>query len=367
MGMNQHTLRTLTLTLFAAASIWACSAADAADPSQSALPARSNRRPVICYVETLFGGATAADLDFRPCTHVVEAFVVVDPSGAVRPVNGLPRRDIISAARSAGARVLVSVGGATVPGSTFSAIASDQTRLEGFANALADFVAQSGYDGVDLDWEFPSPVESRQHLSLVRAVRSALFSRAGVQPAQPRRRRGPGDTPAPTITVPVAAYWIPSYNLAALHDEVDYVILMGYDFRNPALGPWMNDAKLWPVNAVTPIEGSVRGAASEMIRSGLGYDKLVIALPLYSSAWEPWVDVRARAASAGPLHPLFLEKLLGDVWITDPEALEKKIAAAVFGSQINGGNAAGIGVWQLGHQGKFRDLSDAIVRAMAKP
>jgi GH18 family chitinase len=365
MGMNNRILR--FLLLLAAGTPLACSADAAQSVETSAVAVR---RPVLCYVETLFGGVAATNLDFRPCTHVIEAFVVVDPSGAIRPVNGLPRRDLIAAARSAGAHVMVAIGGATVPGATFTAIARDPSRTAQFARAVADFVAQSGYDGVDLDWEFPTPAEANDHLALVRALRSAL---SGIRVAAYSTRRPPRRPPVtPTspaiLTVPVAGYWIPSFHLAALHDEVDYVILMGYDFRNPALGPWAHDAKLWPIDAQTPIEGSVRGAASEMIRTGVGYDKLVIAFPFYTSAQQAWTDVRRRALdSSSPIHPLYLEKLIDDVWITDPEALERKIRAALSGNQISGGNAAGIGVWQLGQQGTSRDLTESILRATTLP
>jgi hypothetical protein len=381
MGVNVSGIRRLFVLLFALGSLVACDTAKAADSRVPPQAIERSRTPVLCYVETLFGGATATDLDFRPCTHVIDSFVLVEPSGALRPANGLPRRDIIAAARSAGARVMVAVGGATIPGSTFSAIARDETRRAQFASDVAQFVAQGGYDGVDLDWEFPTPAESSLHLALVRALKSALSARRSTPSVRrPPVRRQPVPTPSPSpppppivetpqspiVTVPVAPYWIPSFNLAALHDEVDYVILMGYDFRNPALGPWAHDARLWPVDAQTPIEASVRGAAVEMVRTGVGYDKLVIAFPFYTSAWQPWVDVRDRAlTSTTPLHPLFLEKLIDDVWITDPEALERKIRSALAGFQINNGNAIGIGIWQLGHQGRSRDLTDAILRATA--
>ena len=105
-----------------------------------------------------------------------------------------------------------------------------------------------------------------------------------------------------------------------------------------------------------------------MIRAGVGYDRLIIAFPFYTSALQPWIEVRDRAlASRSPLDPQFLEKLIDGVWVTDPEALERKIRAALFDSQISGGNAAGIGIWQLGHQGRSRDLTDAMVRALARP
>jgi hypothetical protein len=47
--------------------------------------------------------------------------------------------------------------------------------------------------------------------------------------------------------------------------------------------------------------------------------------------------------------------------------LSEKIRAALSGNQISGGNAAGIAIWQLGHQGASRDLTESILRATAQP
>jgi GH18 family chitinase len=313
--------------------------------------------PVLCYVETLFGDVTPEQIDFRPCTLVIEAFLLVDPSGALSPDNHLPRLGVIAAARRAGARVLVSVGGSAMPPSTFSLIARDPSRSERFLRELSAFVARSGYDGVDLDWEFPAPTESQLHLRLTRAIRQTLDA------------TGAFDGAPPVVTVPVAAHWLASYDFASLYDAVDYIVLMGYDFRNPALGPWSNAPnKLWPVGSPSPpIESSVRGAASEIVRLGLRHDKLVIALPMYTSSNQPWVGVRDRTLSASsPLHPDYLERQIDGVWVTDPEALERKIGAALTGREIGGDNAAGIGLWQLGHQGRHRDLTDAVLRSIPR-
>ena len=56
------------------------------------------------------------------------------------------------------------------------------------------------------------------HLSLVRAIKGAL-----VRAPRSHPRTGHVALAPPIVTVPIAAYWIPSYNLAALQDDVDAV------------------------------------------------------------------------------------------------------------------------------------------------
>jgi hypothetical protein len=314
--------------------------------------------PVFCYVETIFGGARADALDLTVCTHVIEAFLIPAASGDLHATNGLPRHELIHAARRNGSRVLVAVGGATVPGSTFAALASRPETRARFVEGVVHFVLDGGYDGVDLDWEFPSYAERELQVELVRALRLRL------QAAFAARR--PGVAPLLLVGVTTGAH-LEGYDFPALAREVDYFIQFGYDFRNPALGPWGNTASFWPDGATAPIEASVRGVASDVIRRGAPRPKLIVALPFYAGDGRPWVDVREKALAAAPcVDPLYLESPWDGTWITGPAALEAKVRQIVSGSEIAGGPAAGIAIWQLGHQGAFRDLTVAVRRALPR-
>ncbi len=322
------------------------------------------RRPlpppkVFCYVETIYGGASPAELDLGACTDVIEAFLLPDASGSLRAANGLPRHALAHAARRSGCGLLVAIGGSTVPGATFSAIAADPSALRRFTEAVARSVVDGGYDGVDLDWEFPGPSERAIHIGLVRAVRARLQARFA---EEPRARR-------PVILVGVTAgAHLEGYDFPALAREVDYVIQFGYDFRNPALGPWAHTAKLWPDGSKAPVEASVRGVASQIVRRGIPREKLVIGLPFYASDGRPWLEVRERAlAERAPPDPLYLETLVDGAWITGPAALQAKVLRILAGTDIAGGGAAGVALWQLGHQGPFRDLTLALRRALKSP
>lgn len=311
---------------------------------------------VVCYVETLYGGATPAALDLSVCTHVIDAFLLPEASGELRAANGLPRRDLVQAARRGGSRVLVAVGGATVAGATFSALAKSEEARSRFSEALARFVLDGGYDGVDLDWEFPAQSERGLHLGFVRAVRARLEAAFAA--------RRPGQRPLVFIGVTAGAH-LESYDFRGLSSEVDGFVQFGYDFRNPALGPWAHVSKLWPDGATKPIEASVRGTATEIVSRGAPREKLIIGLPFYASDGRPWVEVRERALAApATMDPLFLESRIDGVWTTGPAALAAKARKVLFGTDIAGGAAAGVALWQLGHQGRYRDLTEALRRAM---
>ncbi len=325
-------------------------------PTFGGAPPYERLPKIFCYVETIYGGVKPEAMDLALCTHVIEAFLIPEASGKLRAANGLPRRELVRAARRNGCRVLVAIGGATVPGATFRALSARKDALRRFSDGVARFVLDGGYDGVDLDWEFPAPSERKLHLELVRAVRTRLESAFATE--------RPAERPLVLVGVTPGAH-LEGYDFPGLAKEADYLIQFGYDFRNPALGPWAHTAKLWPDGADQPIESSVRGVASEIVRRGTPRDKLVISLPLYASDGRPWVAVREKElATVAPLDPLYLEKELDGVWITGPAALEAKARKIVAGSEIAGGPAAGVALWQLGHQGPFRDLTDALRRAL---
>lgn len=309
---------------------------------------------VFGYFETVPAGAAP---DFAACTHAIDAFLLVDRSGAVRLAHG-PRPALVRAARAAGCKVLLSVGGATVPGDAFAAVARDEEARRRFLDGLWREVAAGRYDGVDVDWEFPALGEGALHAALVEAVRGRLETGFA--------RERPGERPIVTAAVSPASRLL-AYDFPALARAADRVIHMGYDFRNPALGPWASDARLWPDGAERPIEGSVRGAASEIVRRGVPREKLVVALPLFASDGRPWAAVRAPALAApGALDPRFLEREVDGAWVSDAAGIEAKARAILAGHEIAGGAAGGVALWQLGHQGAFHDLTDAVRRALGR-
>ncbi len=317
----------------------------------------SSRTPVVCYVETVFGGVRPEQVDLSLCTHVVEAFAVPDASGAITAANGIPRRELIGAARANGAQVLLALGGATVSGETFSRLAGDAAARARLFEALRRLVIQGGYDGVDLDWEFPRPGEAGRYSEFVHALRAALDAAF--------RDSRPGARPLLFLGISPGAA-IENYDFPALARDADLFIEFGYDFKNPALGPWANDKQLWLDGSLDKIEASVRGAASACVGRGLPREKLIIALPLYTSDGRPWLAVREKVLASPPaVQPLYLESQLDDgAWVTGPRAMEAKARKILSGVEIAGGAAAGVALWQLGHQGAYTELTEALRRAL---
>lgn len=116
-----------------------------------------------------------------PITHVILAFLVpgeaaatqVGPSGNLAAVW-----PDVAAVQAAGKKVLISFGGGTATHAAYAQLAAD---VPGLAGQIADFVAERGLDGVDLDFEDTAGFESGSSydgvaflVALTRALAAAL-------------------------------------------------------------------------------------------------------------------------------------------------------------------------------------------------
>ena len=57
--------------------------------------------------------------------------------------------------RNKNLKVLLSIGGWNFPSNFFSGMVSDKTSRSTFIKSCQSFMSQYGFDGIDLDWEFP--------------------------------------------------------------------------------------------------------------------------------------------------------------------------------------------------------------------
>ncbi len=91
-----------------------------------------------------------------------------------------PNTSIVSLAHNAGVKVLPSIGGWTLS-DNFPAIAANTTKRTAFANACVQLITQYNFDGIDIDWEYPSyspnsgTSADKQNFTLfLQAIRTAL-------------------------------------------------------------------------------------------------------------------------------------------------------------------------------------------------
>ncbi|MEO6071124.1 MAG: glycoside hydrolase family 18 protein [Chitinophagaceae bacterium] len=104
--------------------------------------------------------ADVPDQKFKMCNVINYAFFGVNSSGTLTVNNAALVPQVIAKAKAAGAKVMVSINDGAGDGKTnFRAMASTATGRNTFVKDLMAKVKQYGFDGADIDWEYPSTAD----------------------------------------------------------------------------------------------------------------------------------------------------------------------------------------------------------------
>src|SRR5579859_3202455 len=165
---------------------------------------------------------TSVNIPFSKITHIEHAFLYLDytkNNGAISILAGYLEPNLITAAHAAGVKVLASVGGADAnETAAFKTVSANAAYRTTFANNLKNFCTTYGYDGVDIDYEFPASAADKANLTLMmQAIRTAM--------------------PSPTYLISMATSdrgdqtWAGAYyvDFTTLKGVVDFFNVMTYD------------------------------------------------------------------------------------------------------------------------------------------
>ncbi|WP_180539777.1 glycoside hydrolase family 18 protein [Nevskia soli] len=212
-------------------------------------------------------------------THVIYAFanVTVTQSGAA--VVSVDAKDdginfpLLSTLKTnyAQLRVLISVGGAN-HSTNFSAVASDDGLLTQFVQSSVQFMTENGFDGIDIDWEFPGPEDSANFTTLLQQLRGQLDAQGEAD----------GCHYLLTIAAPAGQQHIVNLQLPQIYPVVDWINLETYDFST---------ASSHKTNFVAPLftekgDLNVDAAVKSYLAGGVPADKIVLGLRFVGTGWQ---------------------------------------------------------------------------------
>lgn len=148
--------------------------------------------------------------------------------------------------RSSELQVFVSIGGwtfsdnDTATQAVFPAIAADPAKRQTFANNLVSFMTRYGFDGVDLDWEYPGAPD-RGGLEEKDIANFPLL----LQTIKSTFRASPRGDYGLTFTIPTSFWYLRWFDVPSLLKYADWVNLMSYDLH---VSPSMNKPVSYPLN-----------------------------------------------------------------------------------------------------------------------
>jgi chitinase len=200
-------------------------------------------------------------------------------------------------ARGKSLPLILSVGGWTAS-SPFPAIAADPVRRDRFAASCVTLMKQEGFDGIDIDWEYPKTADTANFTGLIKAFRAEM------QRQGPNPRNG-----APfllTIAASSAKYWINFIDVAGIAPYLDWVNVMSYSMHG-----------CWGINHTghnAPLLGSAAepdgfaytadGGILEWLRRGMPAEKLLLGLPYYGKAFQAMTGPGPNPAYPGRFAPI---------------------------------------------------------------
>lgn len=238
-----------------------------------------------------YSGFQVTDIDASKLTHINYAFANISDDGEI--VTGDPATDhqnfkqlLQLKNQHPHLKTMISVGGWTWSKNFSDAAASEDSRAR-FAESVRDYILENGFDGVDLDWEYPvsgghpdnvnRPEDKRNYTLLLKKIRETLNEQENKD----------GIEYLLTIAVGASKSHAANMELSELHRYVDYIQLMTYDIN----GEWdeltgLNAPLYKDPNSAFSWQWSVQDGIETYMESGVPADKLVMGLPFYGRVFH---------------------------------------------------------------------------------
>ncbi|KAK7072958.1 Cht9p [Halocaridina rubra] len=196
-------------------------------------------------------------------------------------------------------KVLVAVGGWTEGSTKYSNMARTASSRRAFITSVVDFIKTHGFDGLDLDWEYPAnrggvPEDKENFVLLVKELRQEFVKHGWMLTAATAASKSILDS---------------AYDIDELVKNLDYIHIMAYDYHGKWDSHTGHNAPLYSREDESDEEKSFNVAATvkNYLEAGAPAHKLVLGLGFYgrtfllSDANNPGIAAPSQpSAFAGP-------------------------------------------------------------------
>ncbi|KAG7292947.1 hypothetical protein NEMBOFW57_002992 [Staphylotrichum longicolle] len=190
-------------------------------------------------------------------------------------------------------KTLLSIGGWTYS-PKFAPVAATEAGRQRFCDSAVTLLKDWGFDGLDIDWEYPTNAEQAQHyVLLLQTCRAALDAYAA--------QHAPGYRFLLTVAAPAGPQNYNTMDLPGMDPYLDAWHVMAYDYA----GSW--DATTGHQSNLYPSPGNPQAtkfstdrAVADYLRRGIPARKIVLGMPLYGRAFESTRGLGLPYAGVGP-------------------------------------------------------------------
>jgi len=259
-------------------------------PPQTTTPTQtlSSNKVIVGYYASwaAYNGYTPINIPASKLTHINYAFAKIgndltialgDPN--VDPTNFAKLNELKKTYPNI--KTLISIGGWEWSGKFSDAALTDSSRTI-FADSIITFIKQYGFNGVDIDWEYPvsgglpsnikRPEDKKNYTLLLKKIRDKLNAQSSLD----------GQKYLLSIAGGAGSFFTSNTEPSIFCNYIDYANIMAYDSH----GPWDTytdfNAPLYnPKEASPQYKSSADSAVKSWISAGFPSSKIVLGVPFY--------------------------------------------------------------------------------------
>jgi len=236
---------------------------------------------------------TPVDTPFNKLTHLFYSFADVTSTGTVQlPQDGTATGDIAKLqqikAQNPNLKIMLSIGGATE--NDFSSAAATVQSRANFAQSAIQLMKTNGFDGLDIDWEYPEANEDNNYIQLLAQLRTQINQASQNDGKQYLLTTALSGSPYQLSASDYGGnpYDFSPQDLKATSDYVDFINVMSYDYH----GPWENTTnhqsalyKSTNDNTYNAAKVNTNWAIQHYLSAGVPATDIVLGIPLYGRTW----------------------------------------------------------------------------------
>ncbi|XP_063216325.1 probable chitinase 10 [Bacillus rossius redtenbacheri] len=262
-----------------------------APAASSSAKVKDDGYKVVCYYTNWsqyrlkHGKFLPEDIEPDLCTHVIFAFGWLkkgkmssfetnDETKEGKP--GLYDRIMALKKANPKLKILLAIGGWSFGTQKFKVMSATRYARQTFIYSAIPFLRDRGFDGLDMDWEYPKGGDDKKNFVLLLKELREAFEAEAQEVKKPRLLL--------SAAVPVGPDNVRGgYDVPAVASYLDFINLMAYDFHGKWERETGHNAPLYAPSSDSEWRKqlSVDHAANMWVKMGAPKDKLVIGMPTY--------------------------------------------------------------------------------------
>jgi GH18 family chitinase len=246
-----------------------------------------------------------SDIPADKLTHVNYAFAGVSDKGecvSIRPQDdqiNFPALQLLKQQHH-GLKTFISIGGAA-HSNNFSKAVENAAARQHLAQSCLSFMKAGGFDGIDIDWEFPRPADKSNYTALLKELRSQLNVQSATDGVQYLL----------TAALPAGPEYYANLELGQIYQYIDWINLMAYNFYTATSSKTTHfSSGLYSASSDPEPDSKkhyaydVDAAVRAYLSVGVPAAKLVVGVPFFGHGWAgvPNVNHGLYQPATGPAY-----------------------------------------------------------------